>query len=42
MINNVFNMLSDINVFSDGMFELSKYIKIEEINRKKPVTKSTL
>jgi hypothetical protein len=42
VINAVFIMLSDINAFSGDIFELSKHIKTEEKNRKKPITKSTL
>ena len=41
VINDVFIMLSDINAFSVDIFELSKYIKTEEKNRKKPVSKSS-
>ncbi len=42
VINDVVIMLSDINAFSGDMFELSKHIKTEKINRKNPITKSTL
>ena len=42
VINDVLIMLSDINAFSENTFELSKYIKTEEKNRKTPMTKSTL